>query len=159
MKKLYLLFALACLFLAHSSFSQSTEDSYVDLGVGVGPNYGITGFKSVIGKNGSGLMVGIGSFDGFTTFSIGAQARSKWWFVNASYAAFGSYEFSGIFQEKGLLNGLVVITGGQINLVNNKLFLELGIGFHGGSNVTFPVTGEKVDSGGLSLGAGIGYRI
>ena len=154
-----LLFSLSCISQADKN-DIDTKNTFLDIGVGLGPNYGIVGIKTVIGKNGTGLMIGLGKFDGYTTFSISFQAKYKWWFANLGYGSFGSFEFSGLIQEKGLLNGFIMLTGAQISLIQNKkLFLELAAGYHGASDVVLPITGQLVDSGGPSLGIGLGYRI
>lgn len=155
---LFSLFLLTAGILNAQNEETTERVSYVDLGVGVGQNYGITGAKVVLGMNGSGLMVGVGNFDGYTTFSVAAQVRYQWWFANLGYGTIGSYEFTGLFRDKGLLNSVIFLTGGQINLNPNKSFyLELAVGYHGASNEKDPF-GEPIDSGGLAVGAGLGYR-
>lgn len=135
-------------------------NNYVDLGVGAGPNYGIIGIKSVFGYKGTGLMLGVGSVAGETAYEIGFQAKYLWFFINIGYGTYGVYTIEGFGRkEEGLVNGTIVILGGQINLYNQRLYLEAGFGLHSGGEFK-GFLGETIqEEAGVSAVIGIGYRI
>jgi hypothetical protein len=133
----------------------------VDLGLGFGSNYGIVGVKTVLGKKGTGLMIGVGTLNGFTSIAIGGQVTYNWWFATLSYGPTGSYrlEFNNIVEE-GLTESFVFITGGRINLSSNKrLFLELGIGIAAPDKISGRALEPWEANGGFTANAGLGYRI
>lgn len=141
--------------------TNAVPSNFLDLGIGLGPNYGLIGAKAVIGKKGTGLLIGLGNFDGFTTFSIGAQITYQWWFASITYGPTGSYrvEFNGQV-DKGLTESIVFITGGRINLNPNKrLFLELGVGFTGSDDIPGGPFSSQESGGGVTANIGLGYRI
>jgi len=164
----HILFCVALLFLISlNGFSQTSASSadkefqsFFDIGIGVGPNYGILGGKAVVGLNGTGLMIGIGSFDGMTTTSIGFQVTYESFFANLSVADYGSYEVSWPgFYEKGLVRGTVFIVGGKIGIgKEKKLYVDIGVGAAGGGETPSPF-GNIEESVQLSLSAGLNYRI
>lgn len=134
--------------------------SYMDIGLGIGPNYGLAGGKMVLGYNGNGLAIGVGNFDGFITNSIGIQIKASWFFANVSYGTYGVYKSETFGRKKsGLIEGIIVMTGGQIDILQNKIFLELGLGYAQGGETKDPFgkTIKKVET--VTFGLGIGYRI
>ena len=137
----------------------SYPDSFLDLGIGVGSNYGILGVKTVLGYKGSGLLIGIGSVEGQTTSSIGIQVAYKFFFVNIASSTVGIYRSEvGNQIDEGLVKGTSFIFGGRVNLNNTKrLFLELGLGFSSGDETD--KFGNKVEMNGPAFNFGFGYRI
>lgn len=144
-----------------NSSTYTVPSNFLDLGVGLGPNYGLIGAKAVIGIKGTGFLIGVGDFDGFRTFSIGVQITYQEWFASVSYGPTGSYsvEFNGVV-DKGITKSIVFIAGGRINLNPNKrLFLELGLGFTGSDDIPNPPFGRQEYEGGVTANIGLGYRI
>ena len=147
-------------FAQEKTFGNDYPASIVDLSVGLGPNHGIIGIKSVLGYKGTGLLLGLGSFDGFTATTIGFQVAAQWWFANVTYGPTGSYyiNFGGQVEE-GLTQSIIFMTGGRINLIKSKrLFLELAAGLAGSDEIPAPFGTMQEVGGGLKLGVGIGYR-
>lgn len=152
------------------SFSQQAEKppypkSFADIGIGLGPNYGIFGVKTVIGYKGSGLMVGLGKLEGFLAYEIGLQGSIKWWFVNVGYGVYGVattefYYYYGQTEKTSLLKGIIINTGGKINLIRSKnLFLELGIGYGQGGYIEDDFIGYRENINAVNFVAGLNYRI
>ncbi len=108
--------------------------NFIDLGIGLGPNYGIIGGRAIFGYKGSGLLVGAGTLNGLPTFTIGGQYSKDFFFASLVYGPIGSYEINYYGDiSKGILKGTVFQLGGRINLLKSKLmFLELGVGFFNG---------------------------
>lgn len=155
---------LMCISLIQFSAVAQEEIDYpgsiLDISAGIGPNHGVLGIKSVLGYKGTGLILGVGSFDGFTTTSVGFQVAVKWWFANLTYGPTGSYSVSfGGQVEKGLTQSIIFMTGGRINLIKSKrLYLELAAGLSGSDDIPAPFGGVEEVGGGLALGLGLGYR-
>ncbi len=147
-------------FSQEHSVSNEYPGSIVDVSAGVGQSHGTIGVKSVLGYKGTGLMLAVGSFDGFTTTAIGFQVAVDWWFASLSYGATGSYEVAfGGQVDKGLTQSFVFLTGGRINLIKSKrLYLELAAGLAGSDEIPAPFGQVQEIEGGLSLGFGLGYR-
>lgn len=131
MKKLII---LAILILNFSSgFSQKIDANF---GLGIGTNYGVVGVKSVIGKNNSGVLVGIGSAgSGILGFEVGYQQAYKSWFANVGYGNYG-YEKQGEIasglKAANLIAGYMIgigKSGKNIPAHKKKLFIDLGIGW------------------------------
>ena len=137
-----------------------TPNSYVDFGIGVGPNYGIVGGRAIIGWKGTGLLVGVGSFDGFLTNTIGFQFSYNAVFISVASGAYGSYAVVAFGQrDKGLLEGTICMTGARFNLTENKrTFLELGIGYAGGDSTPSPI-GPAEKEEGIAFTLGLNVRL
>lgn len=136
-------------------------DTYFDIGLGAGPNYGIFGVKTVTGFKGSGLILSIGSFDGYNTASFGFQLSLSWVYLSYVRGAYGSYfvEVNGSTYAEGLLEGNIITLGVNPSLTKNKrLFLDIGVGHAGGDSSPNPLGGE-IEEGGVSLAFGLGYKI
>lgn len=136
--------------------------SIIDASVGIGPNFGIFGMNLVVGSKGTGLLVGVGSFDGYTTSTIGFQLSIESFFFSIARGAYGSFEIQdgrGRVIRKGLLEGTIIQTGARIGMGQKKRgFLLLSIGYAGGDTIEDPVIGPREENG-FSFGLGLGYRI
>lgn len=146
-------------------FSQTKEkipfpDNILDIGIGVGSNYGLIGARGIVGVKGTGVLLGVGYFDGFTTFSAGLQYSQDYFFTSIVYGPFGSYYIDNYGDiDKGILEGLIISLGGRINLLKSKImFLELGAGLFTGKGAPLP-NRESVNEGGLMINAGLNFRI
>jgi hypothetical protein len=145
--------------IANISFGQSKyscPESYFDIGLGIGPNYGIYGAKAIIGKNGTGLLLGAGSYKGKLGWELGLQGSYKWWFANIGAGVYGTSEYkNGI---KDLLEGIIFITGAKLNIKQQKrFFVEFGIGYSTGEKIVINKVVQMISSP-VAI-AGINYRI
>ncbi len=132
--------------------------SFFNIGLGVGPNYGLIGVKTVIGYKDNGLMVGYGMFGGKICYEVGLQGSYKWWFINCSYGAY-KLVTNVSTKESEMAFGLIVITGGKIDLIKSKrLFLDAGAGYAGGAVLYFK-NGPSIPIKGFTFSAGLNYRI
>ncbi|MBN2610105.1 MAG: hypothetical protein JXB00_00965 [Bacteroidales bacterium] len=131
-------------------------NSGINLGVGFGPSYGVIGTKMLIGKNNSGLIIGMGTTPlGKLTTNAGVQLSVKSVFVNFGYGAYGV-----IKPEDGPAEasyGMNINGGGMINLGKYRhWFLELALGLVLSRNNPSYFTNYEFFN---SMGAlGIGYR-
>jgi len=103
--------------------------SFINMGIGLGSNYGGFGIKTVTGYKNSGLLVALGSELGYGLgFEVGGQFSYKWWFMNIGYGVYGeAHNLPGDYQ---LIKGGIVMTGGMINLGKPKrCFIDLAIGY------------------------------
>lgn len=163
MKKILL--SLTFCFSVFMATAQKTEsnppypESFLDLGVGIGSNYGVIGFKSVLGYKGNGLMIGVGSIEGNTASSIGIQLAYKHLFLNIASSTLGYYRTErGLLVDEGLVKGTSVIFGGRVSFDRAKrIFIELGFGFSSGEETDR--FGQKIEMRGPSFNLGFGYRI
>src|SRR5688572_15992028 len=85
MKTIFTAFAfLLC--IDHTTAQTKLPDSFINVGIGIGGNYGLVGTKTVVGFKNSGLMVGLGrSHDGYLVYQIGGQISYKWAYATLSY--------------------------------------------------------------------------
>lgn len=154
------------LFIQSLCYSQSEEKlnevpfSVLDVGVGIGTNYGIFGGKFVLGCKGNGLMVGAGSVEGTSMMAIGFQFSYKFLFFNISNADYGLYSVTyNNKTEEGTLNGTVFMFGGKGGIGKNKrLFVELGFGVARGGKSPSPF-GPMIEENQRTFSFGLGYRI
>lgn len=167
MKKIILLALLPAFFCFAQAQEQDRSNrlklpypkSIIELGVGLGPNFGILGGQMLVGYKGCGVLGALGAFDGLTTFAIGAQLSYEFLYFNVTRATVGSFTSGrGIYQEVKPVYGTVFMAGGKINLLRNKtLYLQLGIGYQVSSVYMYPF--GPVDNSGASFALGIGYRM
>lgn len=157
MKKLLFLFLCSSLFSIKAQSDEPYPDSYLDVGLGVGPNYGIYGVQAVLGYKGNGLLIAGGAFDGIPTRQIGLQLSYRWLFASIGYGVYGS-SYNSTTRTTKPLEGTILMAGVKLNLIKSKkLFFELGYGYTTGAVVVTPVGSYSVE--GPALVAGIGYRL
>ncbi len=154
-KLILLLFILSKL-----SFSQidnsNVPENIISVGFGLGPNHGLIGTKTVVGYKNSGLLIGLGTFNGVISYEIGAQLCPDWYYFNIGYGGF-SVAYDGVVYEHYLMKGLILMGGGVINLGKRKLFYaDLGIGYATGKAEMAYISVKK-DVATINLG--IGYRL
>ncbi|MEQ8909606.1 MAG: hypothetical protein RIC95_10470 [Vicingaceae bacterium] len=164
----FYLFVLSFCFASHlqaqnSDSLASRKDfgspSYLDLSVGLGANHAMLGTKAVVGYNGSGLLLALGTYKGFTTTSIGLQLCYKSFFVSYAKADYSYYEIeSPNFYQEGILSGNVFLAGLKGSFRGKeKFFMQLGFGVaNGGERKT--QNGAKKDGSYVMLDFGLGYR-
>ncbi len=133
--------------------SQEKEESPINFSLGIGPNYGLIGLKTVLGENHSGLLIGSGVVNGKVSLNAGFQLAMKSLYFSACYGDIGVTEdHTGIYFTRGI----------SINLGLNKdlsktrpLFMTFGLG------ITFPGYPRPINYDYdylVNVAAGIGYR-
>ena len=134
--------------------------SFLSVGAGVGPNFGLIGAKSVIGPKGTGLLLGAGRLGGSTCYQAGVQVAIKAWFINLGYGTYevGSYQIGFSPAREYTLEGFTVSTGGMVNLTSNKrLFLEGSLGYL--IDGARPIFLDDPVLLGFTFNFGVGYRL
>lgn len=131
------------IFLISVGYSQNDyQKSHLNLSIGIGPNYGQTGMKAVIGFKNSGFLLGVGKYRGhktyssdkdiydwFTAYEIGGQISYKWWYANLGYGVYGFHQGYWNDEPDKVMAGGIFITGLMINMGKNKrFFIDSGIG-------------------------------
>lgn len=175
-KKIKPILLLLCLIIAECSFSQVSEQNdtisvktlpekpkerdysktYLDVGFGFGPNYGLIGIKLVAGYKGNGLLIGFGGLDGQTASAIGLQLAYGAVYVSFANAAYGIYEVNvnGRVSE-GLIEGTVIMLGGRPSLgKKERIILDLGIGIGRGGRIPGPFGEIKSETVVFTFGFG-----
>jgi hypothetical protein len=133
--------------------------SYLNIGFGYGPNYGILGLKSVIGIQNCGFLFGFG-YTPFKTAGteLGLQLAIKWFYVNYGVAVVGVYKYDSEPYKSYGTNYLTI--GCMLNLGKNKrMFIDLGIGFRTSNyELNYDNSHKTVEDHTYSGAIGIGYR-
>ncbi len=142
----------------HLNFPEERPNFPISVGLGLGPNYGLLGIKTIIGKNNSGLLISVGSPDGLPTGQIGLQiAKTNGFFVNAGYGAYGV-----IFENdnRNVLLGAIIMVGAMHDLIRTRrLFLDTGLGIaFGGSYFSF-FENKNIPVSSFTFHVGLGYRL
>lgn len=152
------LFTLVFIFCLYTAFSQDLPNSYVNLGLGVGMNYGGLGAKTVIGYRNSGLMLGLGFMDtGVVGYEIGGQLAIKSFYFNLGYGISSTYQVNDGPIEAVKCGNFMM--GYMISLGKAKTaFIDLAIGHTLGAP-TVQIGPFEEDQGGVTLGIGIGTRL
>lgn len=150
---------LLCLFSVPKIYSQVTApypNSVIDLSFGAGPQHGIIGGKAVLGYKGTGLVLGLGTFEGITGYYVGLQASARFIYVTLGRGVVGT-STDGNTNATSPIIGNCLMVGTKLNLSRNKRFyLELGVGFQESS-----INGRfgSINTSGTIYSLGFGYRI
>lgn len=149
--------AVLLILLCNKGFSQNDyPESYFNIGLGLGPNYGGIGTKSVIGYKNSGLLVGLGIFGENLGYEVGGQISYKWLFANLGYGVYGTAE--SLIDIK-LIKGGILMTGVMITIGKAKrFFIDLGIGYDWGGTYIGDL-GEKKKFNTIDGEFGLGFRL
>jgi hypothetical protein len=120
--------------------SAQQKPAFMNIGLGIGPNYGGVGVKSVIGYNNSGLLLGAGvQLEGLFGYEIGGQISYKWIFINLGYGLYAVSSTDWLLTNPGEpqpLKGGIAMVGAMINLgEKKKVFLDIGIGYDWGGTI------------------------
>lgn len=111
-------------------FSQSPiPESTFNLNIGLGQTYGGIGVKTLLDKNNSGLILGLGKFAPETLgYSIGAQVSKNAIYFNLNYGVLTMLSINNApIVPK---NGVSIMWGGMIGLGQEKrAFLDLAVGY------------------------------
>lgn len=149
MVKKILLLAVLIIAVNTANSKGKYPNSIVNLGIGAGPNYGILGLKTVIGFKNNGLMFSAGTLERELFYTVGVQGSYKWLYYNFGY---GSYGIARSYDDKELIKGFIVSTGGMINIGRVKrMFIDLGVSFCTSSNGQY---GQN-----LLFNIGYGFRL
>lgn len=133
--------------------------SFAEFSFGVGANHALLGLQTVVGKNGNGLLLGIGQYKGYTTKLVGLQLFYE--SIYFSYAR-GNYSYYEIeqsdFYSEAVLWGNILMAGFKGSFKGKeKFFMQLGIGLaNGGGKQT--KSGTIRDKNSIVLDFGLGYR-
>ncbi len=134
-------------------------DSYVNLGLGLGMNYGIIGTKTVIGYRNSGLMLGLGFVPGgLLGYEIGAQISYEWFYANIGYGVFGTQKINDDPTES--LKAGDIMVGAMIDLGRAKtVFIDIGLGHTFGAPTMTGFLGNTIDQNAFNGVLGLGFRL
>lgn len=141
--------------------AEEESRTYVQVGIGAGPDHGLIGLKTVFGPNGSGLLVGLGTADGNFCYTAGAQVAVGAWFLNVAYGTYAVGAISSGFgnERRYTVEGFNAFSGGMIPLEKKKrVLLELAIGYSGGGSQPSRFGGTE-QVGGVGFDAGLAFRI
>jgi hypothetical protein len=155
MKTLLTLLFTFCLYAVHS---QDLPNSRVNMGLGIGMNYGGIGTKTVLGFRNSGLLIGLGTMgNGILGYEVGAQVAIKSFYFNVGYGISGTYQVN-LEPVESVKAGNIMV-GYMISLGKAKTaFIDLAIGHTLGAP-TVQLGPFEEDQGGVTFGVGIGYRL
>jgi hypothetical protein len=146
------------LWIEHAAAQTKLPDSFINVGIGIGGNYGFLGTKTVVGFKNSGLMVGLGrSLSGYPVYQIGGQISYKWAYATLSY---GGLVWQRDHDDAPISSGANLMFGAMISLGKSKRsFIDLGIGQY----LNTYTKNETVAGSGwvesLNAGLGFGYRL
>ncbi len=137
---------------------QPITSSYLNLGIGYGPSYGILGTKLILGTDNSGFTFGIGyTPHGLLAASFGLQGSIRWFFINFGIGSIGEYRFDN--DSYKLAYGIYYDIGGLINLEKSKRwYLEVGLGNAFKFNIDKPEFYSSYKDFNYYGSIGIGYR-
>lgn len=166
MKLIHILFVL--LFVEASLIKETISQdkvskSLVNIGAGVGANYGGFGTKLLVGPNNSGIIASLGILPGFYNkvvgYSFGGQISLDYFYVNLSYGVYSLVEVRNDKSTHGVESASACI-GGMVNLTKQKnIFLNLGIGHTFGAEEIRINWSESVTPNNPVFNLGIGYRL
>ena len=150
--------ALAFLLCIDLTIAQTKlPDTFINVGVGIGANYGGLGTKTVVGFKNSGLLVGLGrGADGIPGYQIGGQISYKWVYATLSYG--------GLVRQRGqdqvpIPNEANLMFGAMLSLGKSKRsFIDLGIGQYL-SAYTTETWAPYGWGASLNIAVGFGYRL
>ncbi|MBA0883685.1 hypothetical protein [Flavobacterium undicola] len=161
MKKMILTVFATIAFIAVGYCQNDYPNNILNIGVGIGGNYGGIGTKTIIGYRNSGLLVGLGSFGGGLWYEIGGQISYKWMYLNLGYGIIGVSENLLTNDNTELIKGKMATIGAMINLgKSKKYFLDLGIGYDwDGTYTSNSYTNEKDTFNTIDAAIGFGIRL
>lgn len=145
---------LICAIGLNTSAQDDSKSSIYNLSLGIGPNYGMIGSKSVIGKKHTGLMVGLGVVADKLAYQIGGQIGLGSFYINAGY---GVYEHSGFKDHNDVVEGYVFNAGVVKDLVEGEpFFINFGLGYSFGGRAFNGLQSIPINA--FNVAAGIGFR-
>ena len=161
MKKVILIVFFTIVFYTVGYGQNDYPKNIVNIGVGLGGNYGGFGTKTIVGFRGSGLLVALGSGGGGLWYEIGGQYSYKWMYLNLGYGVIGTSANPLINNQTELIKGKMVNVGAMINLEKSKkYFLDLGIGYDWDGKYTIDnTTNEKGKFNTFDAAIGFGIRL
>lgn len=161
MKKVILTVFATITFISVGYCQNDHPNNILNIGFGIGGNYGGIGTKTIIGHNNSGLLVGLGSAGGGLWYEIGGQISYKWIYMNLGYGIIGVSENVLTNDDTELIKGKMFTIGAMINLgKSKKYFLDLGIGYDwDGKYTSNSYTNEKDKFTTIDGAIGFGIRL
>jgi len=157
MKTIITAFAfLLCIY--HAAAQTKLPSSFINVGIGVGGNYGFVGTKTVVGFKNSGLMVGLGrSTEGYPVYQIGGQISYKWAYATLSYGGLvcrDDQDDAPIVSDANLMFGAMISLG-----KSKRAFIDLGIGQYLSTYTENETTAGSSWVESLNAAVGFGYRL
>ncbi|HKZ36781.1 MAG TPA: hypothetical protein VJ184_03955 [Chryseolinea sp.] len=145
------------LWIDHATAQTKLPDTFINVGIGIGGNYGLCGTKTVVGFKNSGLMVGLGrSRSGYPVYQLGGQISYKWAYATLSYG--------GLVRERDrddapIVSGANLMFGSMISLGKSKrCFIDLAIGQYLNTYSNNETVGNSWAES-LNAAVGFGYRL
>lgn len=147
--------AFALLFFSKTAFAQKDYSWLaINSGIGIGPNYGMIGSKTVIGHKNIGLLIGLGLLGGQPTYEIGTELSAGMFYANIGYGVYSHRDFT---TYTDYATGLIMTFGFKRDLIKQQpFFVNFGLGFSFGDS--YILEGIKQDWTMINIAAGIGYR-
>lgn len=136
----------------------TVPNSYVNLGIGLGMNYGGIGVKGVIGYRNSGLLIGVGAIpSGIVGYEIGGQISIGAFYANLGYGILGTYQLNDGPVEP--IKSMSFLVGGMINVGKTEdAFIDIGVGHSIGAPTTQIGPFEENQSA-FVFAVGVGFRL
>ena len=156
MKKI--IFLISFLLLTSIVYSKSKiPNSTLNLGAGIGQPYGGIGIKTVMGKNNSGFLIGLGQFSpGILTYTLGGQVAVKAFYFDLNYGVVSTRRINNDPVEA--VTAWSFLIGGMIGLGDEKrFFIDLALGHSFGAPKTVLVN-ETYSNDATCVNVGIGCR-
>jgi len=147
-------------FFFNVGFSQTKlPNSYVNVGLGLGMNYGVLGTKTVIGYRNSGIMIGLGSVSGgLFGYEIGGQISKEWFYANIGYGVFGWQQINN--NPKETVEAGDILIGAMLGMGQAKrVFIDIGLGHTFGAQTRKDFLGNSISLDSFNLVLGIGFRL
>lgn len=149
----------ACFLMPERAGDPDKRRSFVSLGIGAGPGHGMLGVRTVVGPDGSGLALGLGTLDGQLCYSAGLQVLlGHVLYLNGSY---GTYQVGAISNGPGQAERKYSTEGYNIFMgvaprigKEKKFFLEVGVGYSGGGSAPGPFGTQPTSGVGFDVGLG-----
>jgi hypothetical protein len=142
----------------YASAQTKLPNSFINVGAGIGGNYGACGTKTVVGFKNSGLMLGLGhSRSGYPVYQIGGQISYKWAYATLSYG--------GLIRQRDqddaqITSGANLMFGAMISLGKSKRsFIDLAIGQHLNTYTKNETVAGSDWVESLNAAVGFGYRL
>jgi hypothetical protein len=129
----------------------------INMGVGVGPSYGLMGVKAVLGKNDSGMVIGLGSFMGEVfAYSYGYQMTIESFYLNLVMGNVIAVKINNNPIEA--LKGGGLFLGKMFNFGSGNFYIDVSVGHTFGVEKTSYYEREFSNDG-FSFNLGLNYRL
>ena len=157
---IFLLQTKASAFLGDSLVPNKPKRPYpnclLNLGAGLGHNFGIVGAQAVLGYMGNGILFSLGKFGELATYCYGVQFAEEWFYASFTRGVVGTAT-EGYSGKEFPLWGNTLMLGARINIQRaKKIYLQLGVGY---TQASIWNAYGHFDHSGFATNAGIGFRL